>query len=114
MNKAIKTLALALTTTAALYVPNTLASSTKMLLTIAENEPVVLEQLTELKQTDNALLQQLLVMAESNPEQLKRLLNLKATNPAEFEQLIVLWADKSDSDDYSTNGTISDGTVIRN
>tara|TARA_B110000467_G_C18298114_1_gene469428 strand:+ start:1122 stop:1472 length:351 start_codon:yes stop_codon:yes gene_type:complete len=115
MNKYLKVLSLSLVLTSGIYLPSVNAtSSTEMLITIAESNPVLVERLNVIALNDTKQLNQLLKMADSKPEQLERLLNLAETDPEAFEQLVIISnAEETEADgEVSTTG-IGDGGVIR-
>ena len=88
MKKYIKALSLVLALTSSVFLPSAFAaSSTNMLITIAEDNPVLIERLDDIAITDPKLLNQLLSMADSDAEQLERLLNLADSNPYIFSKL---------------------------
>jgi len=131
MNKYIKVLSLLLALTSSVYLPSAIAakttSSTNMLITIAEDNPVLIERLDDIAITDPKLLNQLLSMADSDAEQLERLLNLADSNPYIFSKLaniktvettkkvkVKVEEQVSPYRRVSTRGTIQDGGVIQN
>lgn len=116
MKNYLKTLSIALAFTSSIYLPQALAdSSTSMLITIAESNPVLVERLNELAINDAKLLNQLLSLAESKPEQLQRLLDLKEQDPKTFEQLLTIKQAESSQkkDGGNLSKGIGDGGVIR-
>lgn len=128
MNKYIKALSLVLTLTSSVFLPSAFAaSSTDMLITIAETNPVLLERLDDIAITDPTRLNQLLTMADSNAGQLEKLLNLAESNPYIFSKLASIKSveitqklkveekQRSPYGQMSTFGTIDDGGgIIRN
>ncbi len=97
MNKYLKVLSLSLALTSAAYLPNAnAASSTEMLITIAETNPVLVERLNIIALNDAELLNQLLIMAKSKPELLERLMNLAETDPEMFARLVTIFNVKRD------------------
>ncbi len=116
MNKYIKILSLSLALTGAVFLPNVNAtSSTDMLITIAESNPVLLERLNVIALDDAVLLNQLLQMAESKPAQLERLLDLVESDLEAYEPLVSIHSAKATlkEGDVSTKGTIKDGGLKR-
>lgn len=116
MNKYLKIISLSVALTSAAYLPNVnAASSTEMLITIAESNPALVERLNEVALNDVAQLKQLLKMAESKPKQLERLLNLAETDPEAFSQLVTISSAETTEGKGTvlSNGTIDDGGVIR-
>ena len=115
MNKYLKIISLSLVLTGTVFLPNVnAASSTEMLITIAESNPVLVERLNEIALNDAKQLHQLLKMADSKPEQLERLLNLSETDPDAFSQLETVFNAEANQEkgSVSTMG-IGDGGVIR-
>jgi hypothetical protein len=127
MHKSIKVITALLALAGSAYLPSAIAqstdtnnttSSTDMLITLAETDAVLIEQLNELAINDAELLAQLLTMAESDQLKVERLLNLAETNPSMFWVLASVYnaqaAQKNSEDDdmVSTCGAIKDGTVI--
>jgi len=115
MNKYLKIISLSLALSSSVYLPSVnAASSTDMLITIAESSPVLLERLNVIALDDTALLNQVLKMADSKPLQLERLLNLAETDPTAFEQLVSIHNAEAIQKEVeiSTNG-INDGGIIR-
>jgi hypothetical protein len=130
MKKYIKALSLVLALTSSVFLPSAFAaSSTNMLITIAETNPVLLERLDDIAITDPTRLNQLLTMADSNAGQLEKLLNLAESNPYIFSKLAnikrvettqevkVEEEEEEQVSPYrrvSTFGAIHDGDIIRN
>jgi len=130
MNKFIKVLSVALVLSSSVFLSSANAasatSSTDMLLTLAENDPVLIDRLNDIALTDEKLLNQLLKMSESDPVKLERLVDLEETNPNMFWMIaniynvqqpeptaIKLQPVEEEQQMYSTFGTISDGTINR-
>ncbi|PAJ74527.1 hypothetical protein CJF42_09910 [Pseudoalteromonas sp. NBT06-2] len=104
MNTYLKVLSLSIALTGSVYLPSVnAANSTEMLITIAESNPVLVEQLNDIALNDAALLNQLLKMADSKPDQLERLLNLAESDPETFERLIII---------YNAEATLEEGGVL--
>ena len=124
MNKYIKDLSMVLALTSSVYLPSASAastsSSTEMLITLAETDPVLVDRLNDLALTDAKALKQLLKLADSDPVQLERLLNLLENDPESFDKLVTIKNVETteeliiDEPVYSTFGTIHDGGVIQN
>ncbi|GAW97395.1 MULTISPECIES: hypothetical protein [Colwellia] len=128
MNKVIKVLSLVLVLTSSVYLPsafavtaNNTASTTEMLITLAETDPVLIDRLNDIALTDKKLLKQLLNMAESEPVKLERLLNLAERNAHMFWMIANIYNAQSitleqpvDEQPFSTFGAISDGGIIQN
>jgi hypothetical protein len=121
MNKYIKTLSLAFVIAGSVYLPSVNATSAdnKMLITIAETDPVLIDRLNDLALTNPKRLNQVLKMAGADSAQLTRILNLAENNPELFEkvsQISNLQRSKRTkrSNRQSTFGTIHDDDVIRN
>jgi len=115
MNKYLKIISLSIALTGSVYLPSVnAASSTDMLITIAESSPVLLERLNVIALDDSVLLNQVLKMADSKPVQLERLLNLAETDPKAFEQLVSIHnAEASQEEEEITTMGINDGGIIR-
>ncbi|KGJ90409.1 hypothetical protein [Colwellia psychrerythraea] len=130
MNKYIKVVSLLLALTGSIYLPSAnAASSTDMLITIAETNPVLVDRLNDIALNDPELLQQLMKMADSDANQLERLLNIAEYNPLIFAKIVniknvetaqklTLKAEEQQVSPYgqmSTFGTIDDsGGIIQN
>ena len=115
MNKFLKVVSLLLVLSSSVYLPSVnAASSTEMLITIAETNPLLLERLNTVALDNAELLNQLLKMAESDPAQLERLLNIAETEPQVFSQLVTISDAKETEEDGSgsTLGIISDDDGI--
>lgn len=128
MNKFIKALSVMLILTSSVYLPNvSAANSTDMLITIAENNPVLIDRLNDIALNDSKLLQQIMTMADSDVAQLERLIDLADYNPTLLAKLVTIKSvgtskkltlkeDKnSPYGQMSTFGTINDdGGIIQN
>jgi hypothetical protein len=124
MHKSIKVITALLALAGSAYLPSAIAqntdthNTTDMLITLAETDAVLIEQLNELAINDAELLAQLLTMAESDQLKVERLLNLAETNPSMFWVLASVYNaqaaqnNSEDDDMVSTCGAIKDGTVI--
>jgi len=115
MNSYLKVLSLSIALICSAYLPTSnAANSTKMLITIAETNPVLVERLNAIALNDATLLNQLLKMADSKPDQLERLLNLAESDLETFERLITINNAEATHDEggISTTG-IDDGGIIR-
>lgn len=123
MNKYIKVLSMVLALTSSVYLPSAFAastsSSTEMLITLAETDPVLVDRLNDLALTDAKTLKELLKIADSDPVQLERLLNLLENDPESFDKLVTIKNAetteelKIEQPMYSTFGAIKDGTINR-
>jgi hypothetical protein len=123
MNKYIKVLSMVLALTSSVYLPSAFAastsSSTEMLITLAETDPVLVDRLNDLALTDAKTLKELLKLADSDPVQLERLLNLLENDPESFDKLVTIKSVetteelKIEEPVFSTFGIISDGTINR-
>lgn len=114
MKKYFKVLSIIVALTSCSYLPSaSAASSTAMLITIAETNPVLLERLNTVTLGNKELLIQVLRMAESKPAQLKRLLNIAEADPETFSQLVTI-SDAAISEEEASITGISDGGIIRN
>jgi hypothetical protein len=116
MNKYLKIVSVLFVLTSGVYLPSVKAvSSTEMLITIAETNPVLVERLSNIALHETELLIQLLNIADSKAEQLERLISLKETDPVAFEQLIVIKnAEMAPTKGIGFSEGIGDGGVIRN
>ena len=127
MNKYIKVLSLVLALTSSVFVTSAFAaSSTDMLITIAETNPVLIERLDDIAITDPELLNQLLSMSDGDAVQLERLLNLAESNYYIFSKLASIKSVETTQEvkveeeqvspygQMSTFGAISDGDIIQN
>lgn len=131
MNKYIKVISMLLALSSSIYLPSTFAatttSSTEMLITLAETDPVLIDRLNELALNDEKLLNQILKMSENDPVKLERLVNLAENDPVMFWKLANIYnAQQTESTTtklqpveeqqmYSTFGTIDDsGGIIQN
>lgn len=122
MNKYIKALSMVLALTSSVYLPSAFAastsSSTEMLITLAETDPVLVDRLNDIALSDPELLNQLLEMADSDAALLERLLNLAESDPETFEKLVTIKNVETTQEltveepVYSTFG-IDDGTINR-
>jgi len=122
MNKYIKVLSMVLALTSSVYLPSAFAastsSSTEMLITLAETDPVLVDRLNDLALTDAKTLKELLKIADSDPVQLERLLNLLENDPESFDKLVTIKNAETTEEleieqpMYSTFG-IDDGTINR-
>ena len=109
MNKYLKALSLSLALTSAAYLPSVnAANSTEMLITLAENNPVLVARLSVIALNDAKKLSRLLKMADSKPEQLERLLNLAETDPEIFAQLVTI---NRAEESQKTKVIVADGTI---
>lgn len=92
MNKYIKVLSLMLALTSSVYLPSVNAANTirGMLITIAENTPVLIDRLNNLALNEPKLLQQIIKMAGTDAVQLERLLDLAEIYPVRFSQLVTI------------------------
>lgn len=107
MIKYLRILSLSLALTSIVYLPNVnAASSTEMLITIAETNPALVERLNVIALNDTKLLNQLLEIADSDSSQLERLLNLAETDPETFKKLVAI--SNAEEEGVSTLG-IDDG-----
>jgi len=116
MNKYLKILSLSLALSSSVYLPNVNAArSTGMLITIAENNPMLLERLNVIALNDAVLLKHILAMSDSNPANLERLLNLVETDTEVFEQLVSIHniEEVNKEDKLIAYGTIKDGGLKR-
>jgi hypothetical protein len=123
MNKYIKVLSMVLALTSSVYLPSAFAastsSSTEMLITLAETDPVLLDRLNDIALNDPELLNQLLEMADSDAALLERLLNLAESDPETFEKLVTIKNVETteeliiDEPVYSTFGAIKDGDIMQ-
>jgi hypothetical protein len=126
MRKSIQVISTLLALTGSAYLPSAIAqstdthnttSSTDMLITLAETDAVLIEQLNELALNDAELLTQLLTMAESNQLKLARLLTLAQNNPSMFWVLANIYNSQANTQNQqaTTLGAIDDGAgIIRN
>jgi hypothetical protein len=97
------------------YLPNVnAASSTEMLITIAETSPILLQRLNVIAHDDAELLNQLLTMAHSKSEQLERLLNIAETDVVVFEQLVEIFNAEAAQQKISVMGIIDEDDIIQN
>jgi len=115
MNKFLKVVSFLLVLSSSVYLPSAnAASSTEMLITIAETNPALLERLNTLALDNAELLNQLLKMAESDAAQLERLLNIAETDLEVFSQLVTINDTKEAQENggASTMGIISDDDGI--
>ena len=91
MNKYIKVISMLLALSSSIYLPSTFAatttSSTEMLITLAETDPVLIDRLNYLALNDAKLLNQILKMSENDPVKLERLVTLAETDPDMFWKL---------------------------
>jgi hypothetical protein len=115
MKKYFKVLSIIVALISCSLLPNVnAASSTAMLITIAETNPVLLERLNTVTQGNKELLNQVLRMAESKPAQLERLLDIAETDPETFSQLVTI-SDAAISEEEASITGIEDGSgIIRN
>ncbi|HBY84982.1 MAG TPA: hypothetical protein DEO86_03830, partial [Colwellia sp.] len=92
MNKYIKALSMVLVLTSSVYLPSAFAvstsSSTEMLITLAETDPVLVDRLNDIALNDAKLLKQILKLAGSDASQLERLLDLAESDPETLEKLV--------------------------
>ena len=124
MNKYIKVLSMVLALTSSVYLPSAIAasttSSTEMLITLAETDPVLVDRLNDIALNDPKLLKKILKLAGSDATQLERLLNLLENDPETFDKLVTIKDAEATQElkikqpMYSTFGTIHDGGVIQN
>ncbi|NQZ86651.1 MAG: hypothetical protein HRT54_03625 [Colwellia sp.] len=115
MNKYFKAFSISLVLISSNYLPTVnAASSTEMLITVAETNPVLLERLNSIALNNPELLNQLLKMANSKPDQLERLLNIAETDPEAFTQLIIISdAEKAQEEQVTMFGIDDEGGIIR-
>jgi len=131
MNKYIKALSVVLVLSSSVFLSSANAasatSSTDMLLTLAENDPMLVDRLNDIALTDEKLLSQLLRMSESDPVKLERLVDLEARNPNMFWMIANIYNAQEpeptttkiqpveEEQMMSTFGAINDnGGIIRN
>jgi hypothetical protein len=124
MNKYIKALSMVLVLTSSVYLPSAFAvstsSSTEMLITLAETDPVLVDRLNDVALNDQKLLKQILKLAGSDADQLERLLNLAESDPETLEKLVNIKNVEASQElkvsqpMYSTFGAIDDGGINRN
>jgi hypothetical protein len=124
MNKYIKALSMVLVLTSSVYLPSAFAvstsSSTEMLITLAETDPVLVDRLNDIAINDARLLKKILKLAGSDADQLERLLNLAESDPETLEKLVNIKNVEAGQElkvsqpMYSTFGTIDDGGINRN
>jgi len=125
MNKFIKALSVVLVLSSSAFLPSANAasatSSTEMLITLAETDPMLVERLNDIALNDEKLLNQLMKMSESDPVQLERLLNLVESNPYMFWMIANIYnaqettkSEPVEEQQMSTFGAIDDGGVIQN
>ncbi|KGJ87069.1 hypothetical protein [Colwellia psychrerythraea] len=123
MNKYIKVLSVVLALTSSVYLPSAFAastnSSTEMLITLAETDPVLVDRLNDIALNDPKLLKKILKLAGSDATQLERLINLAESDPQTFEKLVNI-KDVEATEEltveqpmYSTFGTIKDGDIMQ-
>ena len=92
MKQSLKNITQLLVLTTVAYLPLAgAASSTDMLLTIAEHNPVFIARLNTLEVQDAVQLKQLLAMADADPTQLERLVALAETDEALLQQLLTVY-----------------------
>ncbi len=123
MNKYIKVLSMVLALTSSVYLPSAFAastsSSTEMLITLAETDPVLVDRLNDIALSDPELLNQLLEMADSDAALLERLLNLLENDPESFDKLVTIKNAETTEEltieepVYSTFGAIHDGDIMQ-
>ncbi len=142
MNKLIKALSVILVLTSSVYLPNANASSifnaasivkaasedkkttsTEMLITLAETNPVLIDRLNDIALNNIKLLNQLLKMAEADAKQLERLLDLAENDADMFSKLVNIYNAQttlkvedeqvSPYGQMSTFGIISDGDLMQ-
>lgn len=109
--------------TSSVYLPSAFAasttSSTEMLITLAETDPVLVDRLNDIALNDAKLLKQILKLAGSDPVQLERLLNLLENDPETFDKLVTIKNAeatlelKVEEPVYSTFGAIKDGDIMQ-
>jgi len=130
MNKYIKALSVMLVLSSSVFLPSanaaTTTSSTDMLITLAETDPMLVERLNDIALNDEKLLNQLLKMSESDPVKLEKLLNLAESNPYMFWMIANIYnaqepeptaakLQPAEEQQMSTFGIINDdGGIIRN
>ena len=126
MNKYIKVISMLLALSSSIYLPNAFAatttSSTEMLITLAETDPVLIDRLNELALNDEKLLNQILKMSENDPVKLERLVNLAENDPIMFWKLANIYNAQQaasaktvqpiEEQQMSTFGIISDGDLM--
>ena len=125
MNKYIKVFSVMMVLASGTYLSNAHAASssnsTDMLITIAENNPDLIERLDDIAVTNPELLNQVLNIADSDAKQLEKLLNLAENNHFIFSKLVNIKSvettkQKQKSSAYEqafTRGIIQDGGVIQ-
>ena len=124
MNKYIKVLSMVLALTGSVYLPSAFAvsttSSTEMLITLAETDPMLVDRLNDIALNDPKLLKKILKLAGSDASQLERLLDLAESDPETFDKLVTIKNVETTPElkvnppMYSTFGTIDDGGINRN
>jgi len=130
MNKYIKALSVMLVLSSSVFLPSanaaTTTSSTDMLITLAETDPMLVERLNDIALNDEKLLNQLLKMSESDPVKLEKLLNLAESNPYMFWMIANIYnaqepeptateLQPAEEQQMSTFGAIDDsGGIIQN
>ena len=128
MNKYIKVISMLLALSSSIYLPNAFAatttSSTEMLITLAETDPVLIDRLNELALNDEKLLNQILKMSENDPVKLERLVNLAENDPIMFWKLANIYnaqqaaaaktVQPAEEQQMATFGIVKDGGVIQN
>ena len=108
MKKYLKNVTKLLVLTASAYLPLAgAASSTDMLLTIAEHNPVFIARLNTLEVQDAVQLKQLLAMADADPTQLERLVALAETDEALLRQLLTVYQATMVKEVSVANGSIN-------
>ena len=131
MNRYFKVLTLVMIMVSSVYLPNVYAissSETDMLITIAEDDPVLIERLNDIAINDAVLLQQLFSLADSDATQLERLLDLADSDPETFAMLVTIKeaatteeetteteteTEVVDELEITTFGTVSSGGLMR-
>ncbi|MCW8834184.1 MAG: hypothetical protein OQK09_09225 [Colwellia sp.] len=116
MNYYLKTLSFLFVLTSCIYLPNGhAASSTDMLITIAESNPILLDRLNEIRINDPILLKHVIALSNSDPAQLERLLNLAETDLASFVMLAKISNAEEEQDEGGSSMLgIEDGGIIQN
>ena len=99
-----------------IYLPNADAeNTTDLLITVAENNPALLEELNTVTANNPDLLSTLLAMSGSDPTQLARLLDLFAVDKTSFDQLIIAYntQNQTQNDSVSTLSVDDSGGIVR-
>jgi len=117
MNKYLKIISVLFVLISSAYLPSVnAASSTDMLINIAESNPALLERLNTITLNDPLLLKNVLALSQSDPAKLERLLNLVETDLEAFVKLVRIFNAEAaqKNEEIRTNGTIDDdGGIIQ-